>query len=157
MMMGRLYETILITKPDYDEENFGKLHARLLKTIGDEGGLELKLVDWGRRRLAYPIDGHRKGNYFYFGFIGAPSCVAEMHRQIRISSEVIRFQTVTLSKSKPLGSFDIERERERVVGLTPDPQDDDEHMRRDRRREPVAQFTEQPAAEQVTEEASNEE
>ena len=137
MMMGRLYETILITKPDYDEDNFGKLHARLLKTIGDEGGLELKLVDWGRRRLAYPIEGHRKGNYFYFGYIAAPTCVAEMHRQIRISGEVIRFQTITLSDSKPIGAFDIEGERERVVGLTPDPQDDEEHMRRDRRREPV--------------------
>ncbi len=135
MIMARLYETILIAKPDFDQEGFEKLHNRLLKTIGDEGGLELKLVDWGRRRLAYPIDGHRKGNYFYFGFIASPSCLTEMHRQLRLSAEIIRFQSVTLSSSKPIGHFDIEKERERVVALTPDPQDEEEFGRRDRRRD----------------------
>ena len=132
MIMGRLYETILIAKPDFDAEGFEKLHARLLKTIGDEGGLELKLVDWGRRRLAYPIDGHRKGNYFYFGYIASPACLTEIHRQLRLSQEVIRFQSITLSGSKPLGAFDIEKEREKVIGLTPDPQDEEEFGRRER-------------------------
>lgn len=132
MIMGRLYETILIAKPDFDQEGFEKLHNRLLKTIGDEGGLELKLVDWGRRRLAYPIDGHRKGNYFYLGYIASPACLKEIHRQLRLSQEIIRFQSITLSKSKPLGHFDIEKEREKVVGLTPDPQDEEEFSRRDR-------------------------
>ena len=132
MIMGRLYETILIAKPDFDQEGFEKLHTRLLKTIGDEGGLELKLVDWGRRRLAYPIDGHRKGNYFYLGYIASPACLKEIHRQLRLSQEIIRFQSITLSKSKPLGHFDIEKEREKVVGLTPDPQDEEEFGRRER-------------------------
>jgi len=133
MIMARSYETILIAKPDFDADAVDKLHLRLLKVIGQVGGLELKLVDWGRRRLAYPIENHRKGNYFYFGFIASPDCVAELHRQVRLSPEIIRFQTVSRSKTRPLAAFDSAAERERVVALTPDPQDEDDRERRDRR------------------------
>lgn len=130
MLMARSYEIILIAKPDFDADAFEKLHERLLKVIEQEGGLELSLSDWGRRRLAYPIDAHRKGNYFYFGFIASPDCILELARQIRLSPEVIRHQTVALSDVQPLAAFDIEKERERVTTLTPDPQDEDERERR---------------------------
>lgn len=133
MILARSYETILIAKPDFDEASVDKLHKRLLKVIDGEGGVELQLVDWGRRRLAYPIENHRKGNYFYFGFIANPGCIDEMHRQIRLSSEIIRFQTVALSAVQPLGKFNIAGEKERVVALTPDVQEEDDRERRDRR------------------------
>lgn len=133
MILARSYETILIAKPDFDEEAVDKLHKRLLKVIDAEGGLELKLVDWGRRRLAYPIDNHRKGNYYYFGYIANPGCITEMHRQIRLSAEIIRFQTVALSDTLPLAKFDIAAERERVVSMTPDVQEEDDRERRERR------------------------
>ena len=133
MILARSYETILIAKPDFDEGAIDKLHKRLLKVIDSEGGVELKLVDWGRRRLAYPIENHRKGNYFYFGYIANPGVIHEMHRQIRLSAEIIRFQTVTLSATLPLAKFDINAERERVVALTPDVQEEDDRERRERR------------------------
>ena len=133
MILARSYETILIAKPDFDEDAVDKLHKRLLKVIDSEGGLELKLVDWGRRRLAYPIDNHRKGNYFYFGYIANPGCINEMHRQIRLAPDIVRHQTVALSNVKPLAKFDIEVERARVVALTPDVQEEDDRERRDRR------------------------
>ncbi len=133
MILARSYETIIIAKPDFEAESIAKLQDRLLKAIGDVGGVDLKLVDWGRRKLAYPIDGHRKGNYFYWGFIAAPAALAEVHRHLKISSDVIRFQTVALTESVPLESFDVTKEKERVEALTPDPQDDEEIARRDRR------------------------
>ena len=140
MILARSYETIMIAKPDFDEEAVDKLHKRLLKVIDTEGGLELSLVDWGRRRLAYPIDNHRKGNYFYFGYIANPVCIAEMHRQIRLSPEIIRYQTVTLSPNQPVAKFDIAAERERVVALTPDVQEEDDRERRDRRENTERRF-----------------
>lgn len=133
MIMARSYETIIITRPDYETDSVEKLHERLLKAIDEKGGVELKLVDWGRRKLAYPISGHRKGNYYYWGFIASPDCLSEVHRFLKLSSDVIRFQTITLSDAKPLGAFDIVKEKERVEALTPDPQDDEDPIRRDRR------------------------
>jgi small subunit ribosomal protein S6 len=133
MIMARSYETIIITRPDFEPESIEKLHERLLKVIDESGGVELKLADWGRRKLAYPISGHRKGNYYYWGFIAAPACMSEVHRHLKLSSDVLRFQTITLSEALPFGQFDIVLEKERVEALTPDPQDDEEPIRRDRR------------------------
>lgn len=133
MILARSYETIIITKPDFEAESITKLQERLRKAIDEAGGVELKLVDWGRRKLAYPIDGHRKGNYFYWGFIAAPAALSEVHRHLKIAGDVIRFQTIQLCESKPLESYDVPAEVERVEALTPDPQDDEDMARRDRR------------------------
>jgi small subunit ribosomal protein S6 len=133
MIMARSYETIIITRPDYEPESIEKLHERLLKAIDDAGGVELKLADWGRRKLAYPISGQRKGNYYYWGFIASPDCLSEVHRHLKLSADVLRFQTITLSEALPFGQFDIALEKERVEALTPDPQDDEEPIRRERR------------------------
>jgi len=136
-MLVLSYETIFITKPDFEKEAVDKLHGRVLKAIEQQGGIELELVDWGKRRLAYPIDRQRKGNYFYFGFIAAPGCIGEVHRLLGLSADVLRYQTVALSKVLPLTAFDLAAERARVQGLTPDPQDEqEEERRRDRRDRP---------------------
>ena len=134
-MLVRTYETIFITKPDFEQESVTKLHERLLKAIDSEGGVELKLVDWGRRRLAYPIARNRKGNYFYFGYIASPKCLSEVHRHLGLSGDVVRYQTIALSKLNPLVRFDVESERKRVDALTPDPQDEQEEDRRRERRD----------------------
>ena len=136
-MLVRTYETIIITRPEFDQEAVDKLHARVLGAIEQDGGVELELVDWGKRRLAYPIENQRKGNYFYYGYIAAPASIVEMHRLLRISSDVLRFQTVVISKLVPLESLDLDEERQRVQSLTPDPQDEqEEERRRDRRDRP---------------------
>ena len=144
-MLVRTYETIFITRPDFEQETVDKLHARVLKVIEDEGGVEIELVDWGKRRLAYPIDNQRKGNYFYFGYVSAPACITELQRLLRLSSDILRFQTVALSKLLPLESFDLAEERLRVQGLTPDPQDEqEEERRRDRRDRPRSRDRDRP-------------
>jgi small subunit ribosomal protein S6 len=137
MVLVRLYETVFIAPPEVDDEAVEKLHQRLLGALEQHGGIELKLVNWGKRKLAYPIAGHRKGTYFYFGYMAAPSAVAELERLLRLSPDVVRYLTVKLSELKPLGHFDIEAERQRVEDWTPDREEDDEdaflRRRRDRR------------------------
>ena len=136
-MLVRTYETIVITRPDFEQEVVDKLHARLLGVIEQDGGVELELVDWGKRRLAYPIENQRKGNYFYYGYVAAPASIAEIHRLLRLSADVLRFQTVVIGKLLPLEGFDLDEERQRVQSLTPDPQDEqEEERRRDRRDRP---------------------
>lgn len=137
-MLVRMYETLFITKVDVDAEAVEKIRQRLLKALETIGGVELKLVDWGKRKLAYEIAKQKKGNYWYFGFVANPKFIAEMERQLRISSDVIRYQTVALTDLKLLKDFDLEAEKKRVEGLTPDREEDEEeqYLRRsdDRRR-----------------------
>lgn len=127
-MLVRLYETIFITRLDTEAEAVEKLRQRLVKAIETDGGVELKLADWGKRKLAYEIAKQKKGNYWYFGYIGAPATVKEVERQLRLSTEVLRYQTVRLSELSQLSAFDIEAERNRVVGLVPEREEDEEEQ-----------------------------
>ena len=40
----------------------------------------VKVSPWGRRRLAYPINGHREGSYYIILFDGPSTTVAEVER-----------------------------------------------------------------------------
>lgn len=128
MMLVRMYETIFITRPDLEADVIEKLHQRLLKALESIGGVELKLADWGKRKLAYEIDRQKKGNYWYFGYISKPAYVAECERQLKLSVDVLRFQTVVLSKLEQLPTFDLEIERKRVESLTPEREEDEEEQ-----------------------------
>ncbi len=131
-MLVRLYETLFITRVDAEAEAVEKLHQRLLKALETIGGVEIKLADWGKRKLAYEIAKNKKGNYWYFGYIANPQFVKELERQLRISNDVIRYQTVCLSNLAQLSDFDLENEKKRVEGLTPEREEDeeDQYLRR---------------------------
>lgn len=127
-MLVRLYETLFITRPEADADAVDKLHQRLLKSMEQLGGVEIKLVDWGKRKLAYEIAKTKKGNYWYFGFIAAPQYIKELERQLEIAGDVIRYQTVRLSELAPLESFNLDDERKRVESLTPEREEDEEEQ-----------------------------
>ena len=127
-MLVRLYETLFITRPEADADAVDKLHQRLLKSMEQMGGVELKLVDWGKRKLAYEIARQKKGNYWYFGYIAAPAYVKELERQLGLAGDVIRYQTVCLSSLKQMQDFDVEAEKKRVDGLTPEREEDEEEQ-----------------------------
>jgi small subunit ribosomal protein S6 len=128
MMLVRMYETIFITRPETEADVVEKLHQRLLKALDTAGGVELKLVDWGKRKLAYEIAKQKKGNYWYFGYIAKPDFIGECERQLKLSTEVIRYQTISLSKLNQLTAFDVETERKRVEQLTPEREEDEEEQ-----------------------------
>lgn len=131
-MLVRMYETLFITRPEVDQEVVDKLHQRLLKAMEQLGGVELKLVDWGKRKLAYEIAKTKKGNYWYFGYISTPQYVKELERQLEIAGDVLRYQTIRLSELSQMTDFDLENEKKRVEGLTPEREEDeeDQYLRR---------------------------
>jgi small subunit ribosomal protein S6 len=58
--------------------------------IKKHGGEILASRLWEERRLAYPIDGHRKGTYWLTYFRLDSNHVAPIHRECQISESVIR-------------------------------------------------------------------
>ena len=127
-MLVRLYETLFITQPEAETETVEKIRARLQKSMETTGGVELKLVDWGKRKLAYEIAKHKKGNYWYYGYVATPDFVKELERQLRLSPDVIRYQTIRLSELVKLETVNLEDERKRVDSLTPEREEDEEEQ-----------------------------
>ncbi|MFM2098061.1 MAG: hypothetical protein RIT06_689 [Chloroflexota bacterium] len=86
----RRYELMLILRPDVADDRTKAIFERTARSITEQGGTILKDVAWGRRRMAYEIDGVRDGVYQIFVFEAPASAVAEVERVLLITEEVLR-------------------------------------------------------------------
>lgn len=90
------YETTYITRPDVSDEQQKTFLEKVKGIVQAHGGQVVAVEDWGKRRLAYPIQKETRGYYTYLMFTGNNSLVAELERNIRINEQVLRFLSVKL-------------------------------------------------------------
>jgi small subunit ribosomal protein S6 len=86
----RDYELGFILNPEVSEEQTGAILERIEKIVKNYDGQVVKVNQWGRRRLAYPIDHHRDGYYVFIDMILTPETVLELDRTLKVSEEVMR-------------------------------------------------------------------
>ena len=83
------YEAVFILRPDLSEEDTAALVAKFKTLV--EGKATLNEVDeWGKRRLAYPIQDLNEGYYVLLTFTSAPEFPRELDRIFRITDGVMR-------------------------------------------------------------------
>ncbi len=92
----RDYETVCIVDPDLPAEDVQAIIDRSVSIIETGGGSIHKLDDWGRRRLAYPINKKTDGHYFIPYFSAPNAAKVEFERILRLNENVIRYQTIVL-------------------------------------------------------------
>jgi small subunit ribosomal protein S6 len=92
----REYETIFILKSDVTRENSESISTRVNDVVTREGGKLTRLENWGRRRLAYPVNKQKRGVYVYMKYIGRGGLVSELERNLRMLDDVVKYQTVKL-------------------------------------------------------------
>ncbi len=83
------YETIFVLNPDLNEEETKQVVERFTSLISENGEIE-KVDEWGKRRLAYPIQKLTEGNYMLVSFTSKPDFPAELDRIYKITDAVIR-------------------------------------------------------------------
>lgn len=88
--MTRDYELAFILNPEVNEEQTQTILGRVDQVVANYGGRIVKVNQWGRRRLAYPIERHRDGFYVFIDMILTPETVNELERTLRVSEEVLR-------------------------------------------------------------------
>jgi small subunit ribosomal protein S6 len=98
------YETTFITRIDQTDDSFKALKEKIESIIQSFGGTLVYQEDWGKRRLAYPIEKEIRGQYTHFVYNGKPGVVAEIERNLRLHDSVMRFLTVVIAKE-----FDAEK------------------------------------------------
>jgi len=86
----RDYELGFILNPEVSEEQTGAILERIEKIVKNYDGQVVKVNQWGRRRLAYPIEHHRDGFYVFIDMILTPETVLELDRTLKVSEEVMR-------------------------------------------------------------------
>lgn len=88
--MRRDYEIGFILNPEVSEEQTRTILERIEQIVARYDGQVIKVNQWGRRRLAYPIEHHRDGFYVFIDTILTPETVSELDRTLKVSEEVLR-------------------------------------------------------------------
>ena len=83
------YETVAIFNVNLGEEGIAALTEKF-KALIAENGTVTNVEEWGKRRLAYPIEDETEGYYLFIEFTSAPEFPAELDRVYKITDGVLR-------------------------------------------------------------------
>lgn len=92
----REYEITIILQPKLEETPRTELLARVLGwlTGGDENAEKPVVDHWGKRFLAYEIQGHKEGYYVYYEAKMDPAQIRELERNFQFSEDILRYLVV---------------------------------------------------------------
>ncbi len=126
--MARDYELGIVINPEVGDEQARAIVERVSQLIINNGGEVVRVNAWGRRRLAYPIERHRDGLYFFFDLILDPQSIVEIERTLGVNEDIIRHlmklrdPKVVAQQREAEAQRDIEREAEAAAQAERDAQ-----------------------------------
>jgi small subunit ribosomal protein S6 len=103
------YETTFITRSELSDDALKVIHEKLKTVFGQYKGELVLHEDWGKRKLAYPIQKETRGHYTYFVYTGTGDVVHEVERNLRLQDHVLRFLTVNLEQEFDAEKFKVSR------------------------------------------------
>lgn len=83
------YEVLYIIDPAQGEEGIAALVEKF-KALVESNGTLTSIDEWGKRRLAYPINDLMEGYYVLMTFDAKPEFPAELDRVLKITEGVMR-------------------------------------------------------------------
>jgi small subunit ribosomal protein S6 len=101
------YETIYITPAELTDANTAEIKDSLQTLIKKYKGKEVVFADWGKRRLAYPIEKNSRGNYWYFCYLSDPTVPLAVDKTLRFNEKVIRHMTIKISDTEDAPIIDF--------------------------------------------------
>ena len=88
--MKTIYELALLYHPDL-EIDLDKVNAKIEKLVTDNGGGIKDQDVWGKRRLAYPINGLEKAIYVFYNIeLDGQASISKLESNLNIYDEVLR-------------------------------------------------------------------
>lgn len=89
------YETMYIVDVSKSEEETQAVVDKFKALIEANGTVE-SVDEWGRRRLAYPINDMNEGYYVLVKYTAEPQFAAELNRVFNITDGILRSMTTTV-------------------------------------------------------------
>lgn len=101
----QLYEGMFILKASLSDDARQRALERIQEQISERQGEVHKVHDWGKRRLAYRIDGNREGFYLIIYFTAPTHAIEELRGEYPFNEDLIRF--MTLRTNQVIEEFDF--------------------------------------------------
>lgn len=87
--MTNKYEAAMVFSVTNGEDAVAALFEKFKKLIEDNGTIE-NIDEWGKRKLAYPINDELEGQYYIVDFASDATFPAELDRVAKITDGVLR-------------------------------------------------------------------
>jgi small subunit ribosomal protein S6 len=84
------YELVYIIDPVVTDEALSNVLGKVNEYVTKTGGTVNEVVQWGRKKMAYPIKKCKEGNYKLARIDLKPSAIRELEASLKLSNEVIR-------------------------------------------------------------------
>lgn len=91
----KAYELLFFVAPSIDEETRAAVMKRIDVALTEANGTVDNVDNWGKRKLAYEINGLTDGDYTLIDFHADPAAIAELDRVLRITDAVVRHMIVS--------------------------------------------------------------
>ena len=101
------YETLFVVRPDLGEEATEAVVNKFTSLIADNGGTVESVNEWGKRRLAYPIEKINEGYYVLVNFKSEAALPAELNRVFGITDEIMRYIVVRSECGAPVAEAEV--------------------------------------------------
>lgn len=111
----RTYELVFIVDPRVSDEDVVTLTQEYKQMITAAAGSEISLEEnWGRRKLAYPINKLTEGKYVLLGISSqdGKTSLAEVEHRMRQNDKILRYLTVRTDE-------DLKRAARRKTSASP--------------------------------------
>ena len=91
------YEAVYILDPSLNEEQIAALVEKFKKVV-EANGTVSEVAEWGKRRLAYPINDLPEGYYVLMNCECKPELPAELDRVFKITDGILRSLIVAVEE-----------------------------------------------------------
>lgn len=91
--LSEKYEALIVLNTKAGEEGVKALVEKIQKLISSNATLDA-VDEWGKRRLAYPINDQTEGYYVQFDFTSKTDFPQELDRVLGITEGVLRYLVV---------------------------------------------------------------
>lgn len=97
-MSKSVYESAILINAALDDQQIESIITRVKDLITTNSGEIRDFENWGRKRLAYPIEKSKIGYYAIFRFDAPGDIVAKLERSYNLDEQILRFVNLKLSK-----------------------------------------------------------
>ena len=104
----RRYESVWVVNGVLPDEEVKATIDKFSRILTSNEGTLVGMEEWGRKKLAYKIQGTTRGYYVLVDYAGTPATVKELERNYRIDDRIVRYVTSKKSDKVNLEALQAE-------------------------------------------------
>lgn len=111
------YELFYLISATIPETGLDTVSTAITALITEQGGNIIKQENWGRKKLAYPINNERNGYYLLVQFDMESGALKELERKLKLATTMLRYIVVErdIPSEQDIAREQIARKRQQTL------------------------------------------